>query len=370
MKKRYLFLIMIVCLFAVSAVSAEEISNETNIVANDDSSLMTESVNEDTLSVSLSEEEIQGSADNGTFTDLQKKINEASEGSIINLENNYAYDSEFQTDGIFINKELTINGNGYVIDALGQSRIFYIITPTVTLNNITFKNGYSSEGGTIFGCYESDILLVNSSFYNSHANSKGGVFYSSDYKVNLTILNCNFENNTVDDKTSANCGGAIYFEGKNSIIINSTFMDSKARNGGAIFCNGDNAFILNSSFINGYAFYYGAAVYMLNNGSIHDSKFINNSVTGVSRSEGGAIYWNGNNGYVNNSTFINNTAIRGGGAIYWEGEKGCINNSIFLYNTLDYRAYDGAAVAWWGKNGRVLNSYFGFNKCLVSGALL
>ena len=38
-KKRYLFLIIFVCLFSVSAVSAQEISNETNNVlseCNDD----------------------------------------------------------------------------------------------------------------------------------------------------------------------------------------------------------------------------------------------------------------------------------------------------------------------------------------------
>ena len=90
LKKRCLFLIILVCLFAISAVSAAEISNETNIVANDDSSLIVESVNEDTLSVSLSEEDIQGSADNGTFTDLQKKIDAADENTTITLENDYA----------------------------------------------------------------------------------------------------------------------------------------------------------------------------------------------------------------------------------------------------------------------------------------
>ena len=66
---------MLVFLFAVSAVSADEIGNETNLLANNhDSSLTAESISEDILSVSLSEEEIQGSADNGTFTALQKKI--------------------------------------------------------------------------------------------------------------------------------------------------------------------------------------------------------------------------------------------------------------------------------------------------------
>jgi hypothetical protein len=92
---------MLVCLFAISAVSATEISNETDVVANsDDSGLIAESVSEDTLSVSLSDDEIVGSADNGTFTDLQNKIDDADEGSTIYLENDYAYDSGFSTNGI------------------------------------------------------------------------------------------------------------------------------------------------------------------------------------------------------------------------------------------------------------------------------
>lgn len=43
-KKRY-FLIIVVCLFTISAVSAEEVSNETNVGVNSyDSGLMAESV--------------------------------------------------------------------------------------------------------------------------------------------------------------------------------------------------------------------------------------------------------------------------------------------------------------------------------------
>ena len=46
--------------------------------------------------------------DDGTFTALQKKIDNAREGAIINLENDYKYDEGFSTDGITINKALTI----------------------------------------------------------------------------------------------------------------------------------------------------------------------------------------------------------------------------------------------------------------------
>ena len=135
---------MIVCLFAISTVSAEEICNET---ISQDSSLMTDSVSEYNLSISLTDNEIQGSADNGTFTDLQKKINNADVGSTITLENDYKYNSGFSTEGISINKTLTINGNGHVIDALGQSRIFFINSTKVTLNNILFKNANTTDNG-------------------------------------------------------------------------------------------------------------------------------------------------------------------------------------------------------------------------------
>ena len=74
MLKRYLFLMIFVCLFTISAVSAEEIGNET---ISYESTLMGDSVSEYDLSMFLSDEDIQRSADNGTFTDLQKKINDA-----------------------------------------------------------------------------------------------------------------------------------------------------------------------------------------------------------------------------------------------------------------------------------------------------
>ena len=138
LKKGYLFLIIIVCLFAISTVSAEEINNETNMVISSyDSGLTTDSVSVCDIS---NAKEIQESANNGTFTDLQKKIDDAPVGSTITLEKDYIYNSGFSANGITINKELTIKGNGYTIDALGQSRIFNI-TSAITLDNIIFKNG-------------------------------------------------------------------------------------------------------------------------------------------------------------------------------------------------------------------------------------
>jgi hypothetical protein len=59
------------------------------VVNSYDSSLMADSVNEYNLNISSYDKEIQGSESTGTFTELQKIINDAPENSTINLEKNY-----------------------------------------------------------------------------------------------------------------------------------------------------------------------------------------------------------------------------------------------------------------------------------------
>ncbi len=151
----------------------------------------------------------------------KKKIDDADVGSIITLENDYKYDSGFSTEGISINKTLTINGNGYVIDALGQSRIFFINSTKVTLNNIIFKNGNATDnGGAIYWC-----------------------------GTNGTINNCNFTNNSAPLRA-----GAIFWSGGDGIINNSNFINNTAikYSGGAIQwdLNSTNGIVSNCNFIN------------------------------------------------------------------------------------------------------------------------
>ena len=115
LKKRYLFLILIVCLFAISAVSAEEIGNNTNIAANsDDSGLIAESMNNDLLSDSY-----------GTFGQLQDEIDAVGEGGTLKLMRSYKYVSG-STDGIFIKKPINIDGQGHTLDGNKLSRIFNV----------------------------------------------------------------------------------------------------------------------------------------------------------------------------------------------------------------------------------------------------
>ena len=282
LKKGYLFLIIIiVCLFAISTVSAEGINNETNIANSYDSYLMSDSLSEH--NVYLSDEEIQGSADNGTFSDLQKMINDAGEGSIISLEKNYIYDEGFSSDGITINKVLTINGNGYTIDALGKSGIFNA-NSALTLDNIVFKNGKLTGAWYGGGAINTDgSLIITNSIFKDNSAYYGGAIYSSK---NVSVKNCTFINNKAEGSGVQQCkGGAIHSNSKVEVD--------------------------NSTFIGNYAHDYGGAIYADTVHTNSKSYFINNV---AADNDGGAIYTQ--SVYIVETVFDGNSACRSGGAIF------------------------------------------------------
>ncbi len=379
MLKRYLFLIIFVCLFTISAVSAEEIGNET---ISYDSNLMAESVSEYDLSMFLSDEEIQGSADNGTFTDLQKKIDDAYAGSTITLENDYKYNSGFSSEGISINKTLTIDGNGHVIDALGQSRIFFINSTKVTLNNILFINGNATDNGgaiywngangTVNKCnftnnlaslragaiywYGNNGVINNSNFINNTARKySGGAIQWDNNSTNGTVNNCSFTNNIGTQK-----GGAIYWYGNNGRLTNCIFTNNTSINGGAIFWDNNALYgaVNNSSFISNTGDDGGAIYWFGANGRMTNCNFTNNKGT-----NGGAINWQRTYGVINNCNFTNNMATAGG-AIYWEGTNGTGKNCNFINNTAES---NGGAIFWFGANGTICDSNFINNNATANG---
>ncbi|WP_295617718.1 hypothetical protein [uncultured Methanobrevibacter sp.] len=137
----------------------------------------------------------------------------------INLTRDYNYSDEDDfPNGITINRTVTINGNGYTIDANGKARIFHVTNSTVVFKNITFANGkpyYTENGGAILGA----STAINCTFYNNKAYD-GGAMYEG------TAINSTF----IDNNAKSGGGGAIY-HGK---AINSTFIRNIACYGGAM----------------------------------------------------------------------------------------------------------------------------------------
>ena len=271
-----------------------------------------------------------------SFKALKKLIDQVNDNDVITLTHDYDYVIGYDdaiTAGIdIVKKNLTINGNGFTIDAKGKTRIFYVKDSgsNLTIRNVTFSNGKMSANGGAILWYGDDGNLENCTFINNDAGSySGGAIYAQG--DNLNISNSRF----IDNKASKAAG--IYVFSENVTIKNSTFINNGGGSyGGAISVKANNLNIINSTFTGNTVTYQGGALYLDdgNDVNIVDSRFINNFAS----TSGGAIYWvKGKNRNITNSTFTNNKATTSGGAIYLQnsisGAETTIYDSTFFNNT-------------------------------------
>lgn len=218
--------------------------------------------------------------ENGTFDDLSDDINQTTETGTLNLVKDYKWTVESDsgnTDGVKINKSITINGKGHTIDANNKSRIFTIESDNVCIKDINFINANANgSGGAVF-VKGNNIQIINCNFTNSNSKITGAAV--TFIGENLTVTDSSFINGNVikgdfskryNNNPAATqsgssggaviigsnpyygLGGAIYFEGKNVVVRNSLFKDNVAYdNGGAIFAwKGFNLTIIESVFSN------------------------------------------------------------------------------------------------------------------------
>ena len=209
---------------------------------------------------------------NNAFWMLNNIIN-ANNNNVINLTNDYYYDPAFDgafANGIVINRKVTINGNGYAIDAKGKARVFIVRADDVAIKKLNIINAY--------------------------ANGNGGAIYFSGTG---TVTNCNFINNT------ANYGGAFCFD-KGS-VLNCNFINNTAKMHGGAFHSNKQCDVVNCNFINNTADGYGGAVH-----SNKQCNVVNCNFTGNKAIMGSAIYFDcydfSNTLTISNSIFLNNRA--------------------------------------------------------------
>lgn len=124
------------------------------------------------------------------------------------------------------NKNLTINGNGLILD--GKNSIKFALVQMnnyLTLNNITLQNYRSSGPGGTIQCM-GQINIADSTFINNTATSSaGGVLNVQDFTGKLsTIDNCTFINN----KETAGSAGAVNINYATVTINNSRFINNSA----------------------------------------------------------------------------------------------------------------------------------------------
>ena len=379
-KKSMIMLVLVIFIFGVASVCASDV-NDTVIAGEDDSAVELPQADGDGI-ISTDENELIGQSENdepisegngGTFAELQAYINAA--GSTLTLNKSYECEDGFDSEGILIDKTITIDGQGFKIDAQKKSRIFNITAENVVLKNIIFTNGkttgnggavYFENSGTVTNCnftgnsaYNGGAINIiqgsvkNCNFTNNNATKYGGAIWVSSG----TVENCNFTNNQATKE-----GGAVLFSNSGS-VINCNFVDNvvtdKYSYGGAVsFKNNSNCEVINCNFA-GNSAGVGGAVWMYY-GSVENSNFTGNSAT---KECGGAIlilY-----GSVENCNFADNYVNIGG--VVWM-VQGSVENCNFTNNKAE--ANGGAVQFGRNFNNTAINCYFANNNATNDGGAI
>ena len=298
----------------------------------------------------------------GTFTDLDNEIQNAKNG-IVTLTKDYKYDSS--KDGSFKmgiqTDDIIINGNNHTIDGSNLARIFTQYSGSVTLKDIKFINGYvsSRNNGGAYLLNTGNLTIINCQFENNYAGRHGGAIGVADnnYQNPISIKDSSFKNNSAQFNGGSIYAGNLevdnsYFE-LNRILTRSatdfTLISQKGL-GGAI-CAVDskikNSLFKNNRVLNSGHYQIeegGGAITSLKVLSVDNCEFMDNTAL-----KGGAIfgiaafdsYLNPSN-YVKitNSNFHDNEAQSGGAVC--SNFNMTVDKTVFNKNTAN--GYGGGAI--------------------------
>ena len=297
-----------------------------------------------------------------TFTDLQNAIGLVT--GTITLNQNVAMTAKEAADftnGITINKDITIDGKGHTIDAKNLGRIFNIGEGfTVTLTNATLINGKATEGGAIYN--DGSLTLSDVKLSDNAADSYGGAVFNNG---ELVVSDSVFESNDIVNRGSASVdyGGAAIYNWYDGVL---TVSGSNFTNNIKNYKNGDRLV---------------GAVATIGDATISDSYFVNNSGRW-----GGAISASGyllagddvNTLTVSGSTFKENGGLYGAGIFVW-GSDFTVSDCVFDKNTASGKGNmtpnnnNGAAIEVTDTNkaiaGIITGSKFTNNKAQYGGAI-
>ena len=353
-----------------------------------------------------------------TFTDLQNAIGLVT--GTLTLNQNVAMTAKEVADftnGITINKDITIDGKGHTIDAKNLGRIFSIGEGfTVTLTNATLINGKADKGGAIYNdgsltlsdvklsdnaadgyggaVFNNGELVVSDSVFDSNdivnrgsaSVDYGGAAIYNWYDGTLTVSGSNFTNNIKNYKNGDRLVGAVATIG-DATISDSCFVNNAGRWGGAISASGYliagddvNTLTVSGSTFKENGGLYGAGIFVAGSDfTVSDCVFDKNTAFGKgnmtpNNNNGAAIEVTDTNkaiaGIITGSNFTNNKAQYGGAIDICEGNIK-ITDSIFVNNSADV---EGGAIDINTVNGNpevsISGSKFINNSASYGGAIV
>ncbi|MBQ6100461.1 MAG: hypothetical protein IJL02_11450 [Methanobrevibacter sp.] len=279
----------------------------------------------------------------------------------------YKSDLEFK-EGLLIEKDLIINGNGFSIDAAGIASFFNIKNPEneVTFKNISFKNAFSHKlpifdnKGLIrfencrfisnkladdahFIKNDKSLKIINSVFSNN-SSKKGSIIHNNK---SVEITGCEF----LINETGVNFG--IIYNFHDAKLDNLSFNTNYSKD--YIIGNGDKASLAinNNEFINNVLDI--SVIINLASLQLRNSQFKKNIsnlkcscmlssgtlnadecsfISNVGNFEAGVILNHGKS-VLNNCEFKDNISKQIGGAISNSGELTLLNSS-FINNSADW----------------------------------
>ncbi len=306
--RKFLKVLAVLFILIVSSgvVCAQE--NASDVLADDYNQILADS-NNDVLGEPLK-----------TFTDLKNDISGAVD--VFEVTSDYKFDNATDNkDGVIIQGRdaLIINGNGHVIDANGQSRIFLInVSQNIVINDLTFINTNASMGGalgilgssvatnnvTFKDCFSKDsvIYAVNSNYMSNHDTFKNSTSLKKGV-VGLYNSNGIFDYATFLSSKNLEWGFIYDMGGSNIVLSNSVFANTTSKYSTAVKA-ANKLKIVNTTFTNLYALLSAGAITVkkMDYCEIDGCTFVNVS----SEKNGGALFSDTlNRVYISNSSFTN-----------------------------------------------------------------
>ena len=241
-----------------------------------------------------------GGVDVGSFTDLQSIITSASSGDVITLDKDYKYDSSTDsslTSGVVIDKNITIIGNGHIIDGNSSATAFTMTGASNNKLTINFEDiiiqkcTSTTNGGAINASTYCDINITDSLF-TQNTSTGGGAIYAYSH-CNLNITYSTFTHNSTDTGSNK-FGGAILATNYCDVFIEESVFKYNTSNtrGGVLYGATNTNTTINNSILTGNTSSEGGALSFRNLGSSTKLQMNNTSVYGNTASSSANIYCN------------------------------------------------------------------------------